>query len=156
MLESLFTSKEKEIYMSFALDEARKARNVDEVPIGAVIVQGRKVISSGYNLREITKDATTHAEMTAIRQANQVLGNWRIKDSAIFVTIEPCVMCSGALLQARVKEIYFGASNLKGGGAGGVLDVFNVPSFNHEAYVEGGILEEECAKMMSDFFRDKR
>lgn len=156
MLKSTFTSEEKEVYMNLALDEAKKARNVDEVPIGAVIVQRHKVIASGYNLREFTRDATTHAEMAAIRQANKILGNWRIEDSAIFVTIEPCVMCSGALLQARVKEVYFGAYNPKGGGAVSVLNVFHIPTFNHKTYVEGGILEKKCAKILSNFFSDKR
>ncbi|MDR0690960.1 MAG: nucleoside deaminase [Streptococcaceae bacterium] len=142
--------------MYLALKEAKKAECLAEVPIGAIIVQDKKVIASGYNLREKTRDATTHAEMTAIRSANKVLDNWRIENAAIFITVEPCAMCSGALLLSRISKIYFGAYNAKGGSAGTVIDLFNISVFNHTAYVEGGILEKECAKLMSNFFYKKR
>jgi tRNA(adenine34) deaminase len=142
--------------MYLALQEAKKAKGLAEVPIGAIIVKKKKVIASGYNLRETTNDATTHAEMIAIRNANKVLLNWRIEQAAIFVTVEPCIMCSGALLLARISEIYFGAHNLKGGSAGTVINLFNVSAFNHAAYVEGGILENKCAQLISSFFRKRR
>ncbi|MDR1521504.1 MAG: nucleoside deaminase [Streptococcaceae bacterium] len=141
--------------MHLALQEAKKAENLAEVPIGAVIVKEKKIIASGYNLREVAKDATMHAEMIAIRNANKVLDNWRIEQAAMFVTVEPCVMCSGALFLARISEIYFGAYNLKGGSAKILLDLFNIPAFHHN-YIEGGILGDECAYLMSDFFRKKR
>lgn len=155
-IASSFTLAEKEKYMRFALREAKQAGSLAEVPIGAIIVQDKKVIASGYNLRETTRDATTHAEMTAIRSANKVLDNWRIENAAIFITVEPCAMYSGALLLARISEIYFGAYNSKGGSTGTVIDLFNIPAFNHTAYVEGGILEKECAQLMSEFFYKRR
>ena len=155
-LEITFTLAEKEAYMRLALEEAGKAEDLDEVPIGAVIVKDKKVIASGFNLREKTRDATTHAEINAIRRANTTLNNWRIENSAMFVTIEPCVMCSGALLLSRISEVYFGACNPKGGAVSNILGLFDVSAFNHKVYVEGGVLEEKCAKIISDFFRDKR
>jgi tRNA(adenine34) deaminase len=153
---SSFTLAEKAKYMHLALKEAKKAKTLAEIPIGAVIVRNKQVIASGYNLRETTKDATTHAEMTAIRNANKILDNWRIENAAIFITVEPCAMCSGALLLSRINEVYFGAYNPKGGSAGTVIDLFDISAFNHKAYVEGGVLEKECAQLISEFFYKKR
>ncbi|MDR0922090.1 MAG: tRNA adenosine(34) deaminase TadA [Lactobacillales bacterium] len=154
--ESTFTEEEKEYFMREAMKEAHIAGSLEEVPIGAVLVLNGEIIGRGHNLRETTQDATTHAEMTAIRKANEVLTSWRLEDTALFVTVEPCAMCSGACLLARIPEIYFGATNPKGGTAGTVLNLFDIPAFNHAPYVEGGVLEEECAAIMTGFFKERR
>ena len=142
--------------MKQALKEAHKALLIDEVPIGAVIVKDDKIIARGYNKRETKHDATSHAEIEAIRKANKKLNSWRLVGCDIYVTIEPCIMCSGALLQARIEHIYYGAPDLKGGGITSSIEVFNAKNINHHPVIEGGILKEECSKIISDYFKKKR
>jgi tRNA(adenine34) deaminase len=154
--ESTFSKDEKEFFMREALNEAKHAREKDEVPIGCVIVKDKKIIARGFNVRETTQDATTHAEMNAIRSANATENSWRLENTALFVTVEPCAMCAGACILSRIPEIYFGAENKKGGMAGTVMNLFDVDALNHAPFVEGGVLKEECQDMMSSFFREKR
>ncbi|SKA02822.1 tRNA(adenine34) deaminase [Pilibacter termitis] len=153
---SSFTNEEKEMYMREALGEARLAFEQEEVPIGCVIVHNGNIIARGSNVRELTQDATTHAEMNAIRFANHSLSSFRLENSALFVTVEPCVMCAGAILLSRIPEVYYGSANAKGGACGSVVDVMDIPAINHAPFVEGGILQEECGRIMTEFFQDKR
>lgn len=152
----MYTHVEKEFFMKEAILEAKKAGDKLEVPIGAVIVVDGKIIGRGHNMREETNDATTHAEMIAIREANRLMDSWRLEDASLFVTLEPCPMCSGAMIMARLKEVYYGTSDPKGGTAGTLLNLLTDERFNHQVAVEKGILEEECGKLLSDFFRDLR
>uniref|UniRef100_UPI003F52576F tRNA adenosine(34) deaminase TadA n=1 Tax=Enterococcus lactis TaxID=357441 RepID=UPI003F52576F len=138
--------------MRLALAEAKKAEVLHEVPIGAVVVLEGEVIGKGYNLRETTQDATTHAEMLAIKEACEKVGSWRLENASLFVTLEPCPMCSGAMILSRVAEVYFGAYDPKGGTAGTLMNLLEDERFNHQAYVEGGILEDECGMILTDFF----
>lgn len=147
---------DKQHFMREALKEARKAKNAGEVPIGAVIVRDNVIIGRGYNTRETTQDATMHAEMEAIRQANKALSNWRLEDAEIFVTLEPCPMCTGAIILSRIKKVYYGASDLKAGTAGTLMNLLEDQRFNHQAEVEKGLLEEECREMLQSFFRELR
>lgn len=142
--------------MKKALEEAQKAFEMDEVPVGAVIVRNGKIISATHNRREISKDATAHAEMLAIREACEILGSWRLIDCDMYVTLEPCVMCSGAILQARIERLYIGAMDPKGGAAGSILDLFEDYHFNHKTQVIKGILEEECGQILKKYFKEKR
>ncbi|MBM6616036.1 tRNA adenosine(34) deaminase TadA [Desemzia sp. RIT804] len=150
------TSTEKEFFMCEAIEEAKKAASKLEVPIGAVVVLNGEIIGRGHNLREVSHDATTHAEMIAIREANQHLGNWRLEDTQLFVTLEPCPMCSGAMILSRVKELYYGAPDPKGGTAGTLMNLLGDERFNHQVTIEKGILEEECAALLTNFFRTLR
>ncbi len=152
----MFTQEEKETFMKEALKEAGKAYKIDEVPIGAVIVHEGKVIGSGYNQREITNRAITHAEMMAIDEANSYLSNWRLEDCALFVTVEPCVMCSGAIVQSRIPHVYYGTTDYKGGTAGTLMNLLQEEQFNHQAEVEAGILEDECKELLTRFFKELR
>lgn len=152
----MLSQKEKEFYMNLALLEAKKAEALDEVPIGAVVVLNGEVVGRGFNLREQTQDATTHAEMTAIKEACKTIGSWRLEDTQLFVTLEPCAMCSGAMVLSRVAEVYYGAADPKGGTAGTLMNLLTEERFNHCAYVEGGILGQECGMILTDFFRDLR
>lgn len=147
---------EQEFFMREALKEAEKAKSMGEVPIGAIVVRDGIIIGRGHNARETTQDATTHAEMQAIRQANKNLENWRLEDAEIFVTLEPCPMCTGALILSRVKKVYYGASDLKAGTAGTLMNLLEDERFNHQAVVEKGLLEEECREMLQSFFRELR
>ncbi|MGE7365798.1 tRNA adenosine(34) deaminase TadA [Desemzia incerta] len=147
------SSVEKEFFMREAIKEAKKAEAKLEVPIGAVVVLNGEIIGRGHNVRELTHDATTHAEMIAIREANQHLGNWRLEDTQLFVTLEPCPMCSGAMILSRVKELYYGAPDPKGGTAGTLMNLLGDERFNHQVNIEKGLLEEECAALLTDFFR---
>lgn len=147
------SSVEKEFFMREAIEEAKKAEAKLEVPIGAVVVLNGEIIGRGHNVRELTHDATTHAEMIAIREANQHLGNWRLEDTQLFVTLEPCPMCSGAMILSRVKELYYGAPDPKGGTAGTLMNLLGDERFNHQVDIEKGLLEEECAALLTDFFR---
>lgn len=142
--------------MREALREAEKAKNIEEVPIGAVIVREGEVIARGYNQRETTNRAITHAEISAIDAANQDSDNWRLEDCALFVTVEPCVMCSGAIVLSRIPYVYYGAPDYKGGTAGTLMNLLEEERFNHQAHVEAGILEEECRGVLQDFFRALR
>ncbi|MBF8808432.1 MAG: tRNA adenosine(34) deaminase TadA [Enterococcus lacertideformus] len=153
--------KDKEIqkheeWMRFAIKEAKKAEQRAEVPIGAIVVLDDTIIGRGYNVRETTQDATTHAEMIAIREACQTVGSWRLEKAQMYVTLEPCPMCSGAMILSRIKEVYFGAFDPKAGTAGTLMNLLEDERFNHQAYVLGGILEEECRQILTDFFRELR
>ncbi|MBA0016414.1 MAG: tRNA adenosine(34) deaminase TadA [Pseudolactococcus laudensis] len=151
-----FTQEEKEYFMAQALIEAQKAADHEEVPIGAVIVKDGEIIARSYNARELHQKATHHAEICAIDMANDFVGNWRLLDCALFVTIEPCVMCSGAISLARLPQVYFGATNPKFGGAVSLYQILEDKRLNHRLHVESGILEEECAQMMQNFFKNRR
>ncbi len=136
--------------------EARKAYELDEVPIGAVIVKDGAVIGRGHNLRETGKDPTLHAEMVAIREAASALGGWRLSGCDLYVTIEPCPMCAGAILQSRIRRVVFGARDPKAGCAGSLYDLLTDERFNHRAEVTEGVLAEECSRIMKDYFKQKR
>lgn len=153
---SNLTTEEKESFMREAIKEAKKAQAMAEVPIGAVVVLDGKIIGRGHNLREQTQDATMHAEMIAIREACEEIGSWRLERSQLFVTLEPCPMCSGAMMLSRVEEIYFGAYDPKGGAAGSLLSLATDQRFNHWSYVEAGILQTECRELLSTFFKELR
>ena len=142
-----------EKYMRLALDEAKKAYEIDEVPIGCVIVRNEEVIASGFNTRNTAKNALCHAEIEAINKACGIVGDWRLEDCVLYVTVEPCPMCAGAIVQARIPMVVFGARNKKAGCAGSVLDVLNEPKLNHQVNVIEGVLGEECGRIMSDFFK---
>lgn len=148
--------KEKEFFMREALKEAQKAYDQAEVPIGAVVVCNGEVIGRGHNLREKEQDATLHAEIKAIRQANQHLGSWRLEDCELFVTLEPCPMCSGAMILARMKKVIFGAFDPKAGTAGTFMNLLQDSRFNHQVEVEQGVLEEECQEILRSFFKGLR
>ncbi len=153
---SQFSQEEKEEYMRLAIAEAKKAQEKGEVPIGAVVLHDKKIIGTGYNLRETIQKATAHAEMFALDKACEAIGSFRLEDCQLFVTLEPCPMCSGAMMLARVPEVYFGAFDPKGGTAGSLMNLLEEERFNHRAYVEGGILEKECGQLLKDFFFDLR
>ena len=156
MGEALFTQEEKEHYMRLALEEAKKALAIDEVPIGAVLVRNDEIIGRGYNQRETTNRAITHAEILAIDEANQTIDNWRLEDCALFVTVEPCVMCSGAIVLSRIPYVFYGAADYKGGTAGTLMNLLDEERFNHQSKVESGILKEECSAMLTSFFKELR
>ena len=145
-----------EWYMGEALKEARKAYDKDETPVGAVIVKDGKVIARGHNEKELKQDPTFHAEIAAIKKACKKLNSWRLNDCDMYVTLEPCPMCAGALIQARLRKLYIGTSDPKAGAAGSVIDVLAVDKFNHMVEVEYGILEDECSEILKDFFRNLR
>ncbi|MGT2910134.1 tRNA adenosine(34) deaminase TadA [Streptococcus cameli] len=151
-----YTQEEKEYFMREALAEARKSLEKDEIPIGCVIVKNGTIIGRGHNAREERQQAILHAEIMAIQEANQAEGNWRLLDTTLFVTIEPCVMCSGAIGLARIPSVVYGASNQKFGGAGSLYDILTDVRLNHRVAVETGILQEECASVMQEFFRKRR
>lgn len=142
--------------MKRALKEAQKALLIDEVPIGAVIVKDDKIIARGYNQRENKQDVTSHAEIEAIKKANKKLKSWRLVGCDIYVTVEPCIMCTGALIQSRIEHIYYGTEDYKGGAITSSIEVLNAKNINHHPEVEGGILREECSKIISDYFKNKR
>jgi tRNA(adenine34) deaminase len=142
--------------MRLALREAARALEHDDVPVGAVIVHHDEVIGTGHNERELREDPTAHAETIALRAAAATLGSWRILDSAIYVTLEPCAMCAGAIVLSRIPRVVFGAWDPKAGAAGSVLDVLNVPEFNHRPQYQGGLLADECAEQLRAFFASRR
>ena len=144
-----------EHFMKEALKEAKKAYLKNETPIGAVAVYEDKIIARAHNLRETRQDSTKHAEVQVIQKACKKLGTWRLENVSIYVTLEPCVMCAGAIIQARVENVYYGAKNDRFGVHQGAINLFGVP-FNHQVNVTGGILEEECSSMISSFFKDLR
>ena len=146
----------KEKFMKEALKEAKKAFDKLEVPVGAVIVKDGKIIARAHNLKETKKDTTKHAEILAIEKASKKLGAWRLLDCEMYVTLEPCSMCAGAMINARIKKLYIGALDKKTGAAGSVLNLFEDYTFNHKVEVEKGILKENCEKILKDFFKDLR
>ncbi|MCI8374483.1 MAG: nucleoside deaminase [Lachnospiraceae bacterium] len=145
-----------ERYMKEALRQARKAEALEEVPIGCVIVREGKIIARGYNRRNTDKNTLSHAELNAIRKASKRTGDWRLEDCTMYITLEPCQMCAGAIVQARVGRVVIGAMNPKAGCAGSVLNLLEHPQFNHQAEVERGVLEAECSQMLSTFFQHLR
>lgn len=150
------TQEEKEGFMREALLEAKKAEIMGEVPIGAVVVLDGEIIGRGHNVRETSQDATTHAEMIAIRDANRHVKSWRLEKAQLFVTLEPCPMCSGGILLSRIDQVYYGAKDPKGGAAGSLMNLLQDMRFNHSCYVETGILEEECGSILTNFFKKIR
>ncbi|WP_373760516.1 tRNA adenosine(34) deaminase TadA [Streptococcus ferus] len=151
-----FTQEEKEFFMTEALKEAQISLQKEEIPIGCVIVKDGQIIGRGHNAREELNQAIMHAEIMAINEANIAEGNWRLLDATLFVTIEPCVMCSGAIGLARLPRVIYGAQNPKFGAAGSLYDILTDQRLNHRVTVERGILEKECAQIMQDFFRHRR
>jgi tRNA(adenine34) deaminase len=145
-----------EYFMRLALREAERALEHDDVPIGAVIVKDGELVGSGRNERELRHDPTAHAEMIALREAARTLSAWRILDSVMYVTLEPCAMCAGAIVLARVPRIVFGARDPKAGAAGSVLDILAQPQLNHRPQVEGGLLAEDCGDLLRAFFASRR
>ncbi|UQZ34274.1 tRNA adenosine(34) deaminase TadA [Paenibacillus sp. PK3_47] len=145
-----------EFWMREAIAEARKAEALGEVPIGAVIVRNGEIIGRGYNLRETTLDSTAHAEMVAIREASKALNSWRLLDCQLYVTLEPCPMCAGAMVQSRVPLNVYGTPDPKAGCAGTLMNLLEEPRFNHRTTVIQGILQEECAELLTSFFRRLR
>lgn len=142
--------------MRLAIEEAVKAYNIEEVPVGAVVVEDDAVISKAFNMRETLNDATAHAEVLAVQRACIALNSWRLLDCTLYVTVEPCPMCAGALVNARVKRIVYGIPDLKGGACGSIINIANNPSLNHRIEITGGVLEDECKKLMQDFFKKRR
>ena len=145
-----------EKYMRFALKEAQKAALIDEVPVGCIIVLNDKIIAKAHNKKETTNDPCGHAEIIAIRKACKKISNWRLENCEMYVTIEPCIMCSGAIIQSRIKKVFYGAKDNKGGGLGTSINVLEAKNINHVPEVYGGILLEECSKIISDYFKTKR
>ena len=145
-----------EEFMKEALRQAQKAAAIGDVPIGCVIVRGDKIIARGYNRRNADKSVLSHAEIISIKKACKKIGDWRLEDCTMYVTLEPCPMCAGAIVQARIPRIAVGCMNPKAGCAGSVLDMLHVPGFNHQSEVTEGVLEQECSKLMSDFFQSLR
>lgn len=145
-----------EQFMRAAMQEADKARELDEVPIGAVIVHNDEIIATGHNLRETSQSSLSHAELIAIEEANRKIGSWRLEDCTLYVTLEPCPMCAGAIVQSRVKRVVFGASDPKAGCAGTLMNLLQEERFNHQVELTCGVLEQECGDLLRDFFRALR
>ena len=145
-----------EKYMKEALKQAKKAYALGEVPIGCVIVHEGKIIGRGYNRRNTDKNTLAHAEITAINKASKIIGDWRLEECTLYVTLEPCQMCAGAIVQARIPEVVMGCMNPKAGCAGSILNILEMPQFNHQVKVVRGILEESCSQMLKIFFTELR
>jgi tRNA(adenine34) deaminase len=145
-----------EYFMRLALREAERALEHDDVPIGAVVVHEGEVIGAGRNERELRQDPTAHAEMIALREASRALSSWRLTDAVLYITLEPCARCAGAIVLARVSRVVFGATDPKAGAAGSVLDVLGEPRLNHRPEVAGGLLADDAAALLQDFFGDRR
>ena len=145
-----------EKYMKAAIREARKAYALDEVPIGCVIVREDKIIARGYNRRNTDKNTLAHAEMSAIKKASKKTGDWRLEDCTMYVTLEPCQMCAGAIVQSRLGKVVIGSMNPKAGCAGSVINLLQMKQFNHQVEMVTGVLEEECSVMLSGFFQELR
>lgn len=145
-----------EKWMKEAIKQAKKAAQKDEVPIGCVIVKDDQIISRAYNKREMKQCSTAHAEILAIEKACKKLGSWRLEDCDLYVTLEPCPMCSGAIIQSRIRNVIFGAYDPKGGCMGSNMNINDVRGFNHYPDIEGGILQDECSRLLKEFFKAKR
>lgn len=154
--EVIIDRKTDEKYMKEALKQAKKAYDLNETPIGCVIVHEGKIIARGYNRRNTDKSPLAHAEIAAIKKASKKLGDWRLEECTLYVTLEPCQMCAGAIIQARIPCVVVGCMNPKAGCAGSVLNLLDVQAFNHQAELRTGVLEEECSEMMKSFFRELR
>ena len=146
----------QEKYMKLAIKEAKKAYDKNEIPVGAVIVKDDKVIARAHNLKEIKNDTTKHAEILAIQKASKKLESWRLEGCEMYVTLEPCSMCAGALIQARLKKVYIGTMDYKTGACGSVLNLLKDYKFNHEVEIESGVLQDECENLLKDFFKNLR
>jgi len=153
---SMIEPQSDEYFMREALRQALKAGKADEVPVGAVIVRAEKVIARAHNQVELLKDATAHAEMLALTQAEAAVGDWRLVDCHLYVTKEPCAMCAGALVHTRVRRVIFGCADPAAGAAGSVVNVLQMPTLNHRCDITAGVLENECAAILKDFFRERR
>ncbi|MDO5100033.1 MAG: tRNA adenosine(34) deaminase TadA [Eubacteriales bacterium] len=149
-------NKTHERYMRQAITQAKKAAALAETPVGCVIVYQDRVIARGYNRRNTDHNPLAHAELAAIRQAARKLGDWRLEGCTMYITLEPCPMCAGALVQARISEVVIGARNPKAGCAGSVIDLLHQPGLNHQVELTAGVLEQECAALLSDFFKALR
>lgn len=149
-----FTEDEK--YMYEAIKLARRAARIEEVPIGCVIVYEGKIIAKGYNRRNTDKSTLAHAEIMAIRKASKIIGDWRLEDCTLYVTLEPCQMCAGAIVQARIPRVVIGTMNAKAGCAGSVINILQMEQFNHQVEVTKGVLADECREMMQSFFKKLR
>lgn len=147
---------DQERFMKEAIRQAKKARALEEVPIGCVIVCDGQIIARGYNLRNTDKNTLSHAELNAIKKASKKLGDWRLEGCTMYVTLEPCQMCAGALMQSRIDRVVIGSMNPKAGCAGSVLNLLEMDGFNHKVEVIRGVLQEECSSMLSDFFKELR
>ena len=145
-----------EKFMQEAIKEAKKAEEVNEVPIGAVIVHNGEIIARGHNIRETSQETLSHAELVAIQEANQKIGSWRLEDCTLYVTLEPCPMCAGAIIQARIQRVVFGAQDPKAGCAGTLYNLLEDTRFNHQVEVLSGVLQEECADLLTLFFKKLR
>ncbi|MCI5883358.1 MAG: tRNA adenosine(34) deaminase TadA [Clostridiales bacterium] len=145
-----------EKYMKDAIRQAKKAYDLEETPIGCVLVHEGKVIARGYNKRNKKKNTLAHAEMIVIDKASRVLGDWRLEECTMYVTLEPCPMCAGAIVQARIPKVVIGSTNPKAGCAGSVINLLDMAGFNHQVEVVQGVLEEECSQLMRDFFKELR
>ncbi|GEN89364.1 tRNA adenosine(34) deaminase TadA [Oceanobacillus sojae] len=155
MTEEMSVSQD-ELYMAAAIQEARRAWILNEVPIGAVIVKDGEIIGKGFNLRESIQTTLTHAELLAIQEANQAVGSWRLEDCTLYVTLEPCPMCAGAIVQSRIKRVVYGASDPKAGCAGTLMNLLKEPRFNHQVDVASGVLEQQCSMILKNFFKELR
>lgn len=150
------TDNKDEYYMKMALREAKKAYKLGEVPIGCVIVYKDRIIARGYNRRNTDKSSLSHAEISAIKKAGKFMGDWRLEECTLYVTLEPCQMCAGAIVQARIENVVIGCMNPKAGCAGSILNLLNMPAFNHQVHTVYGVLEEECSSLLTDFFKELR
>ncbi len=149
-------SEEQQLMMSLALERAKEAEAHGDVPIGAVVARGNELLGAAGNERELRRDPTAHAEILAIRAAAEALGGWRLPGTTLYVTLEPCAMCAGAIVLARIPSVIYGAMDPKAGAAGSVLDVLAEPALNHRPQVTGGVLEDECATLLRNFFSPRR
>ena len=143
-------------FMKEAIKEAKKAELIDEVPIGCVVVKDGKIISRGHNIRETKQNPIGHAEIVAITKASRKLNSWRLDGCDIYITLEPCIMCSGAIIQSRIRHIYFGAFDPKGGALGSSIDVLKAENINHHPEITSGVLQEECSLLLTNYFKNKR
>jgi tRNA(adenine34) deaminase len=143
-------------FMREALRQALKGSKADEVPVGAIVVRAGKIIGRAYNQVELLKDATAHAEMLALTQAEAAVGDWRLTDCDLYVTKEPCAMCAGALVHTRIRRVIFGCKDPSAGAAGSVINLLQMPAFNHRCDIASGVLQDECATILRDFFRKRR
>ena len=155
-LRAVDNTNSDEKYMREAVRQAKKAYALGEVPIGCVIVHEGKIIGRGYNRRNTDKNTLSHAEITAIRKASKVIGDWRLEECTLYVTLEPCQMCAGAIVQARIPKVVMACMNPKAGCAGSILNILDMPQFNHQVEAVRGVLEEECSQMLKTFFKELR
>ena len=156
LMNSFIDRVSDESFMREALRLAKKAYEADEVPVGAVVVQQEKIIARAYNQVELLKDATAHAEMLALTEAEAAVGDWRLVDCDLYVTKEPCPMCAGAIVHTRIRRLIFGCPDPRGGAAGSILNLLQMPGLNHSCDITAGVLQQECAAILQEFFRKKR